>query len=115
MPTFWKTSKGDRLRAERTARTKAKTALTALYRKVYRRDHYRCVACGKPVVVGSTDELKRAHPHHVRPRSLVAKALKHTSANICCLCPICHADIGHTLFISGNADTRLTIRRTKVA
>jgi hypothetical protein len=40
-----------------------------VYRDVYRRDDYRCRACWKPVVPGSTAEFKRAHPHHVQFRS----------------------------------------------
>lgn len=114
--THFKTPQGDRVRAKQTAKGKAAKALSVLYAVVYKRDKYQCVACGKPVVVGSPDELKRAHPHHIIPRSLAAKAIKHTTMNVCTVCPFCHGDINdRNLFVSGNADKKLKIRRVKAA
>jgi len=107
-----KPSRGQALRAKHAAKLAEARELAALYRYVYRRDQYRCVACTRRVVVGSPNELTRAHPHHIRPRSLADKAVKHTTANVCTVCPFCHADIGdRTLLIDGNADTGLEIRR----
>lgn len=107
-----KPSKGAMLRAKYARKLQVGRELAALYRTVYRRDGYRCVACPRPVVVGAVDELKRAHPHHIRPRSLASKAEKHTTANVCTVCPFCHADLGdRTLVITGDADTGLMIRR----
>lgn len=112
MPALPKPRKGDMLRAKYSKKLDEGRALARLYRFVYKRDGYRCVACSRHVVVGAVDELKRAHPHHIIRRSQAAKAIKHTSANICCVCPFCHADLGdRTLVITGNADVGLSIRR----
>lgn len=109
-----KPSRSDSLRAEYAEKNKDARELGDLYRKVYRRDNYTCVACGRQVVVGSLDKFKRAHPHHIIPRSLADKAIKHTSQNICTVCPFCHADIGdQKLFIRGNADQTLRIVRVR--
>jgi len=108
---FPKPSRGAALRAKHAAKLAVARALAALYRFVYKRDGYRCVACGRHVVVGSPDELKRAHPHHIVRRSNPSPET-HTTGNVCCLCPFCHADVGdRTLVITGNADTGLDIRR----
>ena len=110
---FQKPSRGDALRAKRTRKNAAASALSALYRCVYQRDGYRCVACRKPVVVGALEEWKRTHPHHIIPRSLASKAVKHTSQNVCTVCPFCHSDIhDKRLFITGDANKTLKIRRT---
>jgi HNH endonuclease len=107
-----KPAKGERLRMKKATFDRAKTALSALYATVYRRDGYKCVACKRAVTVGSPEELKRAHPHHIIPRSLAKKAIKHTTANVCTVCPFCHADIGDKkLVITGNADEALVIER----
>ena len=109
--TFWKESKGARLRTKQQAKEKDAREMAALYRLVYARDKYRCVACGKRVVVGSLNELERAHPHHIVFRSQ-SKALVKASTNVATVCVICHADVhDRRLFITGNADVRLTITR----
>lgn len=84
---FPKPSRGDGLRAKHTRVLRAKRTLTELYRKVYARDGYRCVACRRAVQPNTMDELQRAHPHHIVPRSLAVKAVKHTSRNVVTLCP----------------------------
>ena len=110
LPNF-KPSRGQALRAKHAAKLEEARQLAALYRAVYKRDGYRCVVCHRHVVVGSPEELKRAHPHHITPRSL-AKRLVLTLSNVVTVCPFCHADIGdRTLVIEGNADTGLQIRR----
>lgn len=110
---FPKPSKGARLRTEQTAKNAEAHQLSALYRKVYKRDDYCCVACGTWVVVGALNELKRAHPHHIVFRSQ-NKALVAVSGNVTTLCATCHADVHERrLFIRGNADGKLTIRRVR--
>jgi 5-methylcytosine-specific restriction endonuclease McrA len=112
----FKTPKGARLRMAKATAAKAVRSLSALYRTVYQRDGYRCVVCRAPVDPASLEPLKRAHPHHIVPRSLAGTAIKHTTANLCTVCPICHADIGDkVLSITGNADRYLTIRRKQGA
>jgi 5-methylcytosine-specific restriction endonuclease McrA len=112
----FKVPKGARLRTDKAAAAKALRTLSALYRTVYQRDGYRCVACRAPVDPASLDPLKRAHPHHIVPRSLAGKAVKHTTANVTTLCKSCHYDVHDKhLSISGNADKRLTIKRKAVA
>lgn len=116
MPPFFKPSKGAALRAKHAAKLAEARALADLYRAVYKRDGYRCVACRRHVVVGSPDELKRAHPHHIVFRSQVPARQQLTTAAICTLCPFCHADVhDRTLVIRGNADLGLEIRREGVA
>lgn len=106
-----KPSRGQALRAKHAAKIAEARELAALYRSVYKRDGYRCVVCHRHVVVGSPDELKRAHPHHIVPRSKPSPET-HTTANVCTICPFCHADVGdRTLVIRGNADLGLEIRR----
>jgi HNH endonuclease len=108
-----KPRKGERLRMAKATLDKASRALTTLYAKVYKRDGYQCVVCRRPVVVGSPNELKRAHPHHIvfRSSTKLPKTEKHTTANVCTLCPMCHGDVhDRKLFISGNADEQLDIR-----
>lgn len=114
---FWKPSRRAALRAKHAPKLAAARERTALYRAVYKRDQYRCVVCKRPVVVGAVDELKRAHPHHIKPRSLYPKDPElHTTANVCTICPFCHADVGdRTLVIRGNADLGVEIRREGVA
>lgn len=112
MISLTKPAKGTRLRAKSKARGKAKADLSALYGQVYARDGYRCRACGKHVTRNAVDELERAHPHHIVFRSRAGKADKHTTANVCTLCAVCHADVhDHTLTIRGNADQQLTMKR----
>jgi 5-methylcytosine-specific restriction endonuclease McrA len=108
---FFKPRHGDRLRAKYAAKIAEARALADLYKAVYKRDGYRCVACKRHVVVGSVDELKRAHPHHIVRRSDPSPDT-HTTGNVCCLCAFCHADVGdRTLIIRGNADLGLSIWR----
>lgn len=115
-PASPKPSRGQALRAKHAAKIAEARELAALYRSVYKRDQYRCVVCHRHVVVGAVDELKRAHPHHIRPRSVADKAEKHTSANVCTVCPWCHADVGdRTLVIRGNADLGVSFKREGVA
>lgn len=107
-----KPSRGARLRMKKAANEKHSRELTALYRAVYLRDGYRCVACHRVVIPNALEELRRAHPHHIVFRSQATKAEKHTTKNVCTVCAICHGDIhDRKLFISGNADVRLTITR----
>lgn len=109
-----KPSRGVRLRTKKAANVKASRELTALYREVYQRDHYRCVACKAHVEVNGLNELTRAHPHHIIRRSHASKDIKHTTGNICTLCPTCHSDeTERRLWIRGNADKVLTITTTK--
>jgi 5-methylcytosine-specific restriction endonuclease McrA len=111
MPALPKPSKGAALRAKHAAKIAEARALAALYRAVYKRDGYRCVACRRPVVVGSPDPFKRAHPHHIIRRSNPSPDT-HTSANVTTLCVFCHADVGdRTLVIRGNADLGVSIER----
>lgn len=112
-----KPSRGQALRAKYAAKIAEARELAALYRQVYKRDQYQCVVCHRHVVVGSPEELKRAHPHHIRPRSLNPKSPDlHTSQNVCCLCAFCHADVGdRTLVIRGNADLGVSFKREGVA
>lgn len=113
MPAFPKPSRADRLRTKQADQTKAKRALSALYLDVYIRDGYRCRACQKSVSLGGLNELTRAHPHHIVFRSQ-DKTRVADKTNICTLCPICHCDVTERrLWISGNADGKLRIRRTK--
>lgn len=106
---FPKPSKAARLRGELTAKMKQARALTALYKAVYARDHYRCVVCRAHVEPNGLNELTRAHPHHIIFRS---HGGNHTSGNVCTVCSVCHAEVHEgRLRISGNADKQLTIRR----
>ena len=116
MVGFPKPSKGARLRTKKATAAKASRELSDLYRKVYLRDGYRCVVCVRVVIPGAVDELRRAHPHHIVFRSQATKAEKHTTKNVCTVCAICHADIHERrLFITGNADTKLVIRKLAAA
>lgn len=112
-----KPSRGQALREKHAAKLKEAKELAALYRQVYKRDQYRCVACHRSVVVGAIDDFKRAHPHHVKPRSLHPNSPQlHTTENVTTLCNLCHADVGdRTLVIRGNADLGVEIRREGVA
>lgn len=106
---FPKPSKAARLRDTKTDKVRAARALTALYKIVYARDHYRCVACHAHVEPNGLNALTRAHPHHVIFRS---QGGLDVTGNVCTLCPADHADVHEgRLWISGNADTQLTIRR----
>ena len=107
-----KIQKSVRLRTKQTAKAKQAKDLSALYRQVYQRDGYRCVACSRHVDPGALNELLRAHPHHVIFRSQATKAEKHTSANVTTLCVHCHAAVHEgRLSITGNSDTKLKITR----
>ena len=109
---FQKPPKGERLRSAAAVVDVTRRTLTVLYRKVYKRDNYTCVACGRHVEPDAISAFNRAHPHHIVPRSLASKAIKNTKENVCTVCPTCHADIGdRKLFIAGNAEKTLKIRR----
>lgn len=114
MPACPKPLRGDLLRAKHRAKHQDAYELSALYRQVYRRDNYACVACRRTVVVGSMDPFKKAHPHHIVFRSRADKAAVNTTHNVCTVCPFCHADIhDHKLYIRGNADGVLHIVRAR--
>ena len=109
-----KPSKAARRRLKTIVARAERGQLQKLYAYVYHRDQYRCVACRHKVEPGSPDELKRAHPHHIVPRSLADKATRHTKENIATVCGICHANVTeHRLEISGNAERHLTITRIR--
>lgn len=109
-----KPKKGVRLRKQQADDVKASRTLSELYRAVYKRDHYQCVVCRRHVTPGAVEELERAHPHHIVFRSQAGKAEKHTLENVVTLCPFCHADVhDRRLYISGNAQKKLTIRKVR--
>lgn len=91
-----------------TAKRRASKARTrrSLYGKVCRfvdqRDGGICRACQGPLSVG-------AHHHHIVFRSLGGK---HTTENVCLVCPQCHLDIhAKRLMVTGNANESLQIER----
>lgn len=93
----------------RTARDAARAKQRRLvYAAVNVRDNYHCAACGKPADPRALEMTRHGHHHHITFRS---QGGQDTTANICLLCPVCHADVhAHRLTISGNADKKLTIR-----
>src|SRR5690606_12097764 len=85
-------------REHRTAkRAMAEAELRRVQALVDQRDQGRCRVCGQ--------RPTRPERHHPIPRSLGGG---HTTANVCLLCPTCHATrhTKGTLALSGNADTR---------
>ena len=94
----WKQSSAAHARDARKRTERAEWA--KVRRVVLARDGRRCRACGRRDGV---------EVHHVRFRSVGGR---HTSANCCCLCTLCHADIhAYRLTLSGNADRKLKIER----
>lgn len=78
-----------------------------VYRLVDVRDKYRCRACEASASPRALHELQRGHHHHIEYRS---KGGADTTANICLLCPSCHADVHEgRLTIRGNADGELKV------
>ncbi len=104
-----KPSKGVRLRTKKAVQEQDKRDYAEVCRVVNQRDQYRCVACGNGADPRAASELQRGHHHHVQFRS---RGGQDVSSNLCLLCALCHADVhDRKLFISGNADTRLVVRR----
>lgn len=70
--------------------------------QVNRRDGDLCRVCQVDLRYG-------AHHHHIKPRSLGGK---HTTENICLVCPLCHLDIhAKRITVTGNANETLQIVR----
>jgi hypothetical protein len=81
-----------------------------IYRRVDRRDGYKCRAYGIAVHPDAPDMLKRAHRHHIRFRSAGGQD---TTANIVLLSAKAHAEVhAHILSVTGNADSTLTFEKT---
>lgn len=106
---FPKPSKGARLRTKQQAVRQSEKVRQVVYRFVNVRDKYRCRACGKAADPRAVGELQRGHHHHIQFRS---QGGADTTKNVALLCALCHSDVhDRTLFITGNADATLTIRR----
>lgn len=104
-----KPSRSKRLTDAKAAKAAAKRAYQEVCRLVNLRDHFTCVACDAEARPGWPDALLRGHHHHITFRSHRGAD---TTANLCLLCPRCHADVHeHRLTITGNADRKLVIRR----
>ena len=89
-----------------TAKRRAKKARArrSLYGKVCQlvdaRDNPYCRVCGNTLHSG-------AHHHHIVFRSLGGK---HTTENVCLVCPECHKDLhDHKVTLTGNANEELSV------
>lgn len=106
-PPIWKPTSRAAERKDRNA-AKKREQLT-VYRQVDERDKRRCRACGAQADPNALDMVRRGHHHHVQFRSMGGKD---EVANLCLLCPICHADVhAHRLAVSGNANEKLTFEK----
>ena len=104
-----KPSKAKRLRERKAVVAAAGRAWVTLCRAVNERDKHRCRACGAFAHPYIASEIKRGHHHHIVFRS---QGGKDTRANVCLLCPVCHADVHEgRMTIKGDADGILTIKR----
>lgn len=88
---------------ERRARRAAKDEeWTRVRRLVLARDGRRCRVC---------HSRRDVEAHHIRFRS---RGGEHTTANVACVCAICHADIhAYRLTLSGNADGIIRLERAQ--
>lgn len=86
--------------------TAERAEIRDVYLLVDKRDNHCCRICFKRV--GGIGLLYAAHHHHLVSRSIATQAEKHTTANICTLCAVCHDAVENsgTLRLSGDADAR---------